>query len=619
MESNGVVAHRFANKDFGKYGSLQGSSTHISGRNYFSYSTVFGQWVDIKNNVCLVYWGSTSNSSNRHKLWNSDFPKDVVVLPYNDNYRNRSYNYGWSGCNLISEYRVKDEDFDWNARRRLLDYYVGTIYDQFEYLSHAKTKGAEYIDFKYWEYVEKLCSMYKDTSVAKWIKEHTIGDDKVVAREKKLAKLLMQGERDVKTIVDALFGEGTYQSYYDYCARYRNAETNKQKMIDLCHRLGMSSPYDSYHEGYYHSNKYAPCSLKAKEIRALTAKQRVELHFENLAYIEACKTAGERKAKFEKNRANAHRWIVGFEPLWETIWNGSKRYDDSVEKVRNMYTGEVYEIGDGHIDFRCYEMKQRICFDYESFRKSDDKQAWIEKFYSDCAEIGKNVKALAIFMKINATYEEIGGRFGDHKYIDDDHLKENTTAEEYAVCKDFIIRWDEVIARKEARVRAAEIERQRKEEEARREREYREQVKQEQIDACIARGAEGCRDIWRQHLDSIEVAHREFDKVELTGCPARYKEFFYSGNVLLRLNLDKTYVESSKRVRVPVSVAKVWFRKVKQWHENPSTFKPMTWDTKGNGTYTVSSYKNDILTAGCHDISYAEMERMYNQILAETA
>jgi hypothetical protein len=41
----------------------------------------------------------------------------------------------------------------------------------------------------------------------------------------------------------------------------------------------------------------------------------------------------------------------------------------------------------------------------------------------------------------------------------------------------------------------------------------------------------------------------------------------------------------------------------------------MTIDTKGSGKYEIVSYKNDILTAGCHDIAYAEMERMYNEII----
>ena len=53
---------------------------------------------------------------------------------------------------------------------------------------------------------------------------------------------------------------------------------------------------------------------------------------------------------------------------------------------------------------------------------------------------------------------------------------------------------------------------------------------------------------------------------------------------------------------------------VSKWHENPSSFKEMTIKTL-DGTYTISSYRNDILTAGCHDIAYAEMERMYKEIV----
>ena len=38
-------------------------------------------------------------------------------------------------------------------------------------------------------------------------------------------------------------------------------------------------------------------------------------------------------------------------------------------------------------------------------------------------------------------------------------------------------------------------------------------------------------------------------------------------------------------------------------------------DTKGSGKYTISSYEDDILTAGCHCIAWEEMDRMYNEIL----
>ena len=89
---------------------------------------------------------------------------------------------------------------------------------------------------------------------------------------------------------------------------------------------------------------------------------------------------------------------------------------------------------------------------------------------------------------------------------------------------------------------------------------------------------------------------------------------YYGGNVLLRLSFHKTHVETSKHVSIAIPVCKKMWPIVKAWHENPSSFKSMEIDTKGGGVYTISSYKDDILTAGCHSIAFTEMERMYNEI-----
>lgn len=79
--------------------------------------------------------------------------------------------------------------------------------------------------------------------------------------------------------------------------------------------------------------------------------------------------------------------------------------------------------------------------------------------------------------------------------------------------------------------------------------------------------------------------------------------------------MNKDKVETSKGIRIPVDICKKMWKIVSKWHENPACFKPMQIDTKGSGKYTISSYEDDILTAGCHDIAYAEMERMYNEII----
>lgn len=603
MASNGTIAHRFANKDYNFEKGLKGSSTHIEGRNYYSYNTVFGQWVDEK--VCLVYHGETSNTSNQHKLWESDFPKDVTLFPYDDGGRGSYYN-NWHGCNLLGW----QGEFDYDARVRLMDYLVGEIYNSLHAIVDGKQKdldsNATIVIAEYWAHVEKLCSMYKDTSVPKWLKKKRIDMDGTWKRKKVIVKALYKGEKEVRVLVDAAFGQGTYKSYYDYCARYRKSDENKEKMIELCHRLGMTSPYRQWDNGIFASNPYKPA-----DIRKMTAKQRNEIHFANLASIEYASHEDERKKKYEKNKWNAYRWIVGCNPQEKSLWYG-KSYDDKVVVCRNMFNGVEYDLRGDYI-YGFYWAKTSVSFDYDGFRKSEDKEQWIADFYAECKEVALNRKVIGILKRIKAHTKDKASRFDDDIYLNDDYLRESTTEGDYEICVEFIRKQDKHFADQEAQRRAAEIALLKREEEERKEKEYMEQVKQEQIDECIKEGTEGCRNLWRKHLTSLSESENRYREVAFESDG----DFFFGGNILLRLNLNKDTVETSKSIRIPVEVCKKMWRIVSKWHENPSCFKEMQIDTKGSGKYTISSYHNDILTAGCHDIAYTEMERMYNEILAE--
>ena len=601
-----TVAHRWANKDFGRNNTLTASnSCHSVGRNYFSYNTVFGQWLDISKNVVAIFDGSTSVTSSKYMLCDSIFPEGVNVFPLNF----KGGYYGWSNCNLVSSYDFKDEDFKEHHRMQMLYHYSARLYDQFARIKNGTSKGLENVSFDAWSYFEKLCGLYKDCSVRKFIayikKTGWKDSERNEKAMKKMITLIANGERDVETITDAMFGDGTFKDYWDYCARFRTADENKRKMIALCHRLGLSSPYRAvWHEsGCFVSNPY-----KTKEIRKMTAKQRNEVHFRNIMEMEERKHYKERDEKYSKNKWNAFRWITGYSPIEEKNWYTTYRLED-VKRCRNMFTGEEYNMeGDYFLGF--HWAKRGMMFVYDDFRKADDKEEWIRKFYAECKLVQDNRAAISILKRIGANTKEKNHSWDDDIFVDDDFLREHTNDEEYAICCEFIKRQDKHYADVEARRRAEAIERERREAERKREEEFQKQVKQEQIDECLENGLEGLRDLWRKHLMSIYEAESYNHSRDAS-------EFFFGGNVLLRFNLDKTFVESSMSVRVPVTVAKLWFRKVKQWHENPSTFKPIEWNTKGNGTYTVVSYEQDILTAGCHHISYAEMERMYNQIIAE--
>ncbi len=583
------IAHRFANKLEGKNGCIKAGNVRYEGRNYFSYSTVFGQWLDISKNVVAIFDGSTSPSSSKHKLYKGLFPDDVHVFPLDF----RGGYYGWRNCNLVGEYWSKgDECFKEYHRMQMLDHYVERIYNQLAAINGGKKKGLENVSFEAWGYVEELCSLYKDTSINKYLKWTNNND------YKKLVLMMKAGERNVEVLTDVLFGEGTFKKYWDYCARYRKQSDKREKMEKLCKRLGIASPYESSYCG-----GCLDSGLTADQIRKLTAKERNDLHFASIMRDEQRKEESAVKEKYNKNMRNAYRWIVGYEPVKENQWSSSYKY---CTKVRNMYTGEEYEVP--YDTTMPSFMGWRIDFEYDKFRKSEDKERWIRNFYTECRIYSMRKKAHDILRRIGCPTRAKVRSWDNNQYYDCEELRQNTTAEEFSLCLAYIRVFDEHKNREEAEERARKIERLRIEEEKRKEREYMEQVKQEQIDECLMRGVEGCRDLWRKHLQAIDTAR--------LNAPDTDDTFFYHGNVLLRLNLNKDKVETSKSIRIPVEVCKKMWKIVSKWHENPSCFKEMQIDTKGSGRYTISSYENDILTAGCHKIAYAEMERMYNEIVA---
>ena len=344
--------------------------------------------------------------------------------------------------------------------------------------------------------------------------------------------------------------------------------------------------------------------LTADQIRKLTAKERVELHFKSLARKEYEEHEYERTKKCDKNFRNAYKWIVGFEPKKKS-WGGGYEKDVHNNCV-NKDSGVVYECSGKYIS-GFYWCNTSVSFDYDGFRKAADKEQWIADFYKKCKEVADNRKAILTLKRIKAHTKEKVRSYDDDVYLNDNYLRENTTDAEYAICSEFIRKQDKYVADKEARRRAEEIARLKREEEERKEREYMEQVKQEQIDELSEQGIEGVREIWRRHYMSIEEAKRETYGMD--------GDFFYGGNVLLRFSMNKDVIETSKSIRIPVEVCKKMWKIVSKWHENPSCFKEMHIDTKGSGRYTISSYQNDILTAGCHKIAYTEMERMYNEII----
>lgn len=89
------------------------------------------------------------------------------------------------------------------------------------------------------------------------------------------------------------------------------------------------------------------------------------------------------------------------------------------------------------------------------------------------------------------------------------------------------------------------------------------------------------------------------------------KKLFNGGNVLLRVNED--FMETSKGISVKIDECKRLWALIKRWHANQTEFHRDICHATTNG-WIISSYENDIMTAGCHSIAYSEMERIAKQL-----
>lgn len=124
--------------------------------------------------------------------------------------------------------------------------------------------------------------------------------------------------------------------------------------------------------------------------------------------------------------------------------------------------------------------------------------------------------------------------------------------------------------------------------------------KREYIETLKAQGDEGYRQLYHEGLP--------------ISLPYTNASVFYGGNVLLRFNERRNLIETSKSIRLTIDEARRLWLFVSLCHknggENAKGMKIHTTDTD----YSVHSYQNDILTAGCHQIAYPEMEYMARRL-----
>lgn len=562
MDSH-TMAHRWCNQDFGRNNGFKSKNTHCDKWNYYSYSTVIAQWVDHKRKVMVVMdlHSDTTPTTNKHRQdIYSGVSDEITVFPYT----NYSYSY-YDGGQLTSS----PESFDYTDRRRLLEYYLQNMYNAYaEFVSSKKLTTLNFTD--YWKYADKLCEMYKDTTYKKWLRNPSALIAKnVLTAMRKMVKLHIAGVTATEEFVNTMFGDGTWDAYMTRTESIRKSARTREYIAKV-----------NYHVGY--ERWYSRCDLpyhSMAEIKADGPRKILLRKFAKLWHDANDNKICEKKKK--QSIVNATKYL-GISDIQSYELPSGWSMNDYRITVRNVIVdGEVvykpiHCMDEWRILGWCNVPVFEFC--YNEFKAAKDTKKFKERYIKKATILGRLEKGKSLYIKVLAKSLKV----------------EDLTEEQTHLYNEFVAFQEKELGR---------IERGRKirmQEEARIAAE-----KAAKLEAYKSRGVEGMRDLWREHLCSIY----EYDRLD---------DYYYGGNVLLRWSKNHDYIETSKNIKLSIEQCKKYWKIISIWHENPSKFKSIQMTTK-TGTYKVTSYNDDILTAGCHKIAYQEMKRMMKEILGDAA
>lgn len=561
MDSH-TMTHRWCNQDFGRNNGFKSKNTHCDKWNYYSYSTVIAQWVDHKRKVMVVMdlHSDTTPTTNKHRQdIYSGVSDEITVFPYT----NYSYSY-YDGGQLTSS----PESFDYTDRRRLLEYYLQNMYNAYsEFVSSKKLTTLNFTD--YWEYADKLCEMYKDTTYKKWLRNPSALIAKnVLTAMRKMVKLHIAGVTATEEFVNTMFGDGTWDAYMTRTESIRKSARTREYIAKV-----------NYHVGY--ERWYSRCDLPYHSMAEIKADGPRKILLRKFAKLWHDANDNKICEKKKQSIVNATKYLGISDIQSYELPSGWSMNDYSITVRSVIVDGEVV-----YKPIHCMD-EWRILgwcnvpvfeFRYNEFKSAKDTKKFKERYIKKATILGRLEKGKSIYIKVLAKSLKV----------------EDLTEEQTHLYNEFVAFQEKELGR---------IERGRKirmQEEARIAAE-----KAAKLEAYKSRGVEGMRDLWREHLCSIY----EYDRLD---------DYYYGGNVLLRWSKNHDYIETSKNIKLSIEQCKKYWKIISIWHENPSKFKSIQMTTK-TGTYKVTSYNDDILTAGCHKIAYQEMKRMMKEILGDAA
>lgn len=532
------IAHRWANQDFGKTGTLRCGNCHATETSFYSYSTVIAQWLDRKRKIMAVIDDGLTKSTGKHLGWlHSALTPDTVV------FRFHQPGYGSYPDVDVCNYRG---EFEPMTLTRIL---VNNLYDWFRNIPRSSSLDLGQTDW--WKELGRFGEYFPSGSFKSYLRQKMPVYKQAIPKEKVVRKMLraLDAGKTPGEVADIVNGKGTWEAYLERTKGPRTAARRRERAEKIARHLGFG--------------RICWSPFTAKQLLEMTPLERVNL---KLSRTIASKVPS-KKTRTKRSTANIYKYL-GIEAgrMYDYIFR-------QCESVTIPETGERIYVRstDWHLPHLEFGSDKNIL----SF-KANPKH-YRKRFF-------QKARILGIIHNGARVHERYTGN--GLELPDDDYLK---------MCHDRYLAFKEKERKREvARTRMLA----RHQEEARIKREAEEKARAAMVDAYRERGVEGLRDLWRDHLSNIpdRAGYGE-------------DEFYYGGNVLLRLSSDKKLVETSKHIRLSISQATKLWKAVGIWHAHPEKFSRVSIPTQAS-VFTAHSYRNDILTAGCHSIAYCEMERM---------
>lgn len=558
--SHSEVAHRWVHGQFGRDGEVNGCNMHGDEYSMYSYRTVIAQALDREKDVWVVIDQSLTPSTGQHiNHVNRAIPSYATVI--RTHIRNKGH---YNNVDFIDRWTK----FDRKVRLEIATIAVERVFRQYEYVLRGRSLDTREIDKSQFRNIDKLQRIYGDCSLNDWLKHVTCKKTSFSKGEfvkaRRMVRMYLDGRSDSE-ITDALFGSGTWDAMLKRIGSVIKARETRDRMDALAIHMFFWPKREIWRRSTWRPT----CHLTAREIRKMSMREMLEMKFFNLERIERHNDNVRYGNPSDRAYKNACKFL-GID---------NRRWGDDIDYVRDDELRVIYDgVSRGWDSYYWDDTKVmfRKDVEFKSFCASPDKRKWRERFWLLCSLKDRRLEGHRIHDRLRRA-ESNGESI-------------TLTEEESHIHNEFIIRMGQKERREALQRRRDRIEEER-----------RIQSQLERMSLYREQGIDGMRDMWRKRLGSVPY--------DILTSP----NLCYGGNVLLRFASQSGVIETSKGIRLSFEECHRYWDIIQKWHEG-GEFRPV--DMHG---YEVRSFADDILVAGCHEIAYCEMQRMYEEMLKAEA